>query len=79
VKNDECTIYIMKGKKCVNKFRKDKDSWSLTIASGRVFSCTCEQMVSHLLPALAFGGKRGITIEVIPDEELSVHKLVAKK
>jgi hypothetical protein len=28
---------------------------------------------------LAFGGKRGITIEVIPDEELSVHKLVAKK
>jgi hypothetical protein len=70
VKNDECTIYVMKGEKCINKFRKGKDSWSLTIASGRVFSFTCEQMVSHLLPALAFGSKKGIAIKVIPDKEL---------
>jgi hypothetical protein len=70
VKNDECTIYILKGEKCINKFRKSKDDWSLTIASGRVFSCTCEQMVSHLLPALAFGSKKGIVIKVIPDKEL---------
>jgi hypothetical protein len=60
----------MKGEKCINKFRKDKDGWCLTIASGRVFSCTCEQMVSHLLPALAFGSKKGIAIKVIPDKEL---------
>jgi len=60
----------MKGEKCVNKFRNGKDSWSLTIASGRVFSCTCEQVVSHLLPALAFGAKKGIAIKVIPDKEL---------
>jgi hypothetical protein len=70
VKNDECTIYVMKVEKCINKFRKGKDSWCLTIASGRVFSCTCEQMVSHLLPALAFGSKKGIAIKVIPDKEL---------
>ena len=70
MKNDECAIYVMKGEKCINKFRKGKDGWSLTIASGRVFSCTCEQMVSHLLPALAFGSKKGITIKVIPDKEL---------
>ena len=70
MKNDECTIYIMKGEKCINRFRKGKDCWSLTIESGRVFSCTCEQMVSHLLPALAFGSKKGITIKVIPDKEL---------
>ena len=70
MKNDECTIYIMKGEKYINKFRKGKDGWSLTIASGRVFSCTCEQMVSHLLPALAFGIKKGMTIKVIPDKEL---------
>jgi hypothetical protein len=60
----------MKDEKCINKFRKGKDGWSLTIASGRVFSCTCEQMVSHLLPALAFGSKKDITIKVIPDKEL---------
>ena len=69
MKNDECTIYIMKGDKCVNKFRKDKTGWSLKIATGRVFPCTCEQMVSHLLPALAFGSKKGLTVQVIPDEE----------
>jgi hypothetical protein len=68
VKNDECTIYIMKGEKCINKFRKVKDGWSLTIASGRVFPCSCEQMVSHLLPALAFGSKKGMVVKVLPDE-----------
>ncbi len=70
MKNDECTIHIMKDEKCINKFRKSKDSWSLTIATGRVFPCTCEQMVSHLLPALAFGSKKGITVKVIPDKQL---------
>ncbi len=69
MKNDECAIYIMKGEKCVNKFRKGSAGWSLTIANGRVFPATCEQMVSHLLPALAFGGKRGLTVKVIPDEK----------
>ncbi len=60
----------MKGEKCVNKFRKGKDGWELTIASGRVFPCTCEQMVSHLLPALAFGSEKGVAIKVIPYKEL---------
>ena len=69
MKNDGCTIYIMKGGKCVNKFRKDKTGWSLTIATGRVFPCTSEQMVSHLLPALAFGSQKGMTVQVIPDEK----------
>ncbi len=59
----------MKGEKCVNKFRKDKAGWSLTIATDRVFPCTCEQMVSHLLPALALGSRKGITVKVIPDEK----------
>ncbi len=70
MKNDECTIYIMKGEKCINKFRKGNVGWSLTIATDRVFPCTCEQMVSHLLPALAFGSKRGLEVEVIPDKEV---------
>jgi hypothetical protein len=59
----------MKGEKCINKFRKDETGWSLTIANGRVFPCTCEQMVSHLLPALAFGSRKGIRVKVVPDEE----------
>jgi len=70
MRNGECTIYIMKGEKCVNKFRKDQTGWSLTIAAGRVFPCSCEQMVSHLLPALAFGSEKGITVNVVPDEKV---------
>jgi len=69
MKNDECTIYITKGEKCVNKWRKDRTGWSLTIATGRVFHATCEQMVSHLLPVLAFGSQKGMTVKVIPDEK----------
>ena len=70
MKNDEYTIFIMKGEKCINKFRKDKTGWNLTIATGRAFACTCEQMVSHLLPALAFGSKKGLTVKVVPDEKV---------
>ena len=72
MRNDECTIYIMKGDECVNKFRKDNTGWSLTIATGRVFACTCEQMVSHLLPALAFGNKKGITVKVVPNQRQGI-------
>lgn len=67
MKNDECTIYVMKGEKCVNKFRKSKDGWVLTIGTGRAFPCSCEQMVSHVLPALAFGSEKGFEVKVIPD------------
>ena len=70
MKNDECTIFIMKGEKCINKFRKEKTGWNLTIATDRVFPCTCEQMVSHLLPALAFGKKKELTVKVVPDEKI---------
>ena len=69
MKNNECTIYIMNGEKCINKFRKGKTGWSLTVATGRLFPCTCEQMISHLLPALAFRSQKGITVNVIPDKE----------
>ena len=69
MKNDECTIYIMKGEEYINKFKKDRNGWSLTISTGRVFPCSCEQMVSHLLPALAFGRGKGLTVKVVPDKE----------
>ena len=69
MKRYECTIYIMKGEKCINKFKKDRGAWSLAIATGRVFPCTCEQIVSHLLPVLAFASRKGITVKVVPNEE----------
>ena len=67
MKNSECTIYIMFKDRCINKFRKEKEGWMLTTSNGTVRPCTAEQMVSHLLPALA--GIRGplVTVKVEPD------------
>jgi len=69
MKNSECTIYIMFKDKCINKFRKEKESWTLTSSNGTVYPCTAEQMISHLLPALA--GLKGphVTVQVRPDRK----------
>jgi hypothetical protein len=53
MKNSECTIYIMFKNRCINKFRKEKEDWILTSSNGTIHRCTAEQMVSHLLQALA--------------------------
>lgn len=55
--------------KCINKFRKEKEGWILTISNGTVYPCTAEQMISHLLPALA--GIKGphVTVQVKRDSK----------
>jgi hypothetical protein len=72
MKNSECTIYIMFKDRCINKFRKEKEGWMLTSSNGTVYPCTAEQMVSHLLPALA--GIKGphVTVKVEPDKKIEV-------
>ncbi len=67
MKNSECTVYIMFKDRCINKFRKEKEEWVLTSSNGNIYSCTAEQMISHLLPALA--GIKGpyVTVKVEPD------------
>jgi hypothetical protein len=51
----------------MNKFRKEKEGWMLTSSNGTTYHCTAEQMISHLLPALA--GIKGphVTVKVEPD------------
>lgn len=69
MKNSECTIYIMLKDKCINKFRKEKEGWRLTSSKGTGYPCTAEQMISHLLPALA--GIKGphAPVKVEPDSK----------
>ncbi len=66
MKNTECTIYIMTNKgKIFQSIRKEKTGWKQTVISnGNVHAMTAEQLLSHLLPALAFGHA---TIKVVPD------------
>ena len=69
MKNSECTIYIMFKDKWLQKFRKEKEVWKLTNSKGITYPCTAEQMISHLLPALA--GIKGpkVTVKVEPDKK----------
>ena len=69
MKNSECTIYIMFKDKWLQKFRKEKEGWKLTSSKGTTYPCTAEQMISHLLPALA--GIKGphVTVKVEPDKK----------
>lgn len=72
MKNSEYTIYTLFKDKCINKFRKEKEGWILTSSNGKIRPCTTEQMVSHLLPALA--GIKGphVTVKVEPDEKIEI-------
>jgi hypothetical protein len=53
MKNSECTIYIMSKHGWIQKFKKEKDGWTLTTRKGTAYQCTSEQLLSHILPALA--------------------------
>jgi hypothetical protein len=64
MKNDECIIYVITKNGLKQSFRKDKDGWKQTSSRGIVRSCTAEQVLSHILPPLAFGH---VTIKVEPD------------
>jgi hypothetical protein len=64
MKNDECTIYIITKNGSTQSFRKDKERWKQTHSKGIIRSCTAEQVLSHILPPLAFGHA---PLKVVPD------------
>ena len=66
MRNDECTIYIITKNGSKQSFRKEKDGWKQTSSRGIVCSCTAEQVLSHILPPLAFGH---VTLKVEPDNK----------
>jgi len=66
MKNDECTIYIITKNGSEQSFRKEKDGWKQISSKGIVHSCTAEQVLSHILPPLAFGH---VKIKVEPDNK----------
>ncbi len=66
MKNDECTIYIITKNGTKQSFRKVKDGWIQTSSKGIVRSCTAEQVLSHILPPLAFGQ---VALKVEPDNK----------
>ena len=70
MKNSECTIYIMFKDRWIQKFEKGKDGWILTTTKGTVYPCSAEQLLSHLLPAIAGIKGRYVTVKVEPDNKI---------
>ena len=66
MRNDECTIYIITKNGSKQSFRKEKDEWKQISSKGVIRSCTAEQVLSHILPPLAFGH---VTLKVVPNIE----------
>ncbi|MFA6017087.1 MAG: hypothetical protein WC744_03300 [Patescibacteria group bacterium] len=50
--NDSYTIYIGT-KNFIEKYYKDKNGWLKISARGKEFRMTAEQVLNHLLPAIA--------------------------
>lgn len=71
LKNDSYTIY-MGTKNFTEKYYKDKDGWLKISARGKEFRMTAEQVLNHLLPAIA-GVKPNLILKVEHDE--SVNKM----
>ena len=60
--NDSYVILI-NTKSATERYYRDKDGWVKVSTRGRMFRATAEQVLNHLLPALA-GIKLNLTVRV---------------
>lgn len=58
MKNDECVINLVSGNGWKQVYKKDKKGW-VQITNGVVRRMTSEQLLSHILPVIAWN-KEGI-------------------
>ena len=55
MKNTDFVIYLITKHGVTTRFARDKKGWVQTAPSGIKRRCTAEQVLNHLLPALALG------------------------
>ena len=56
-------VILIGSKNFIERYYRDKDGWVKISARGREFRATPEQVLNHVLPALA-GVKPNVTIKV---------------
>ena len=61
-KTNDTYCIVFDGERTHERYYRDKDGWLKVSSRGRKFRATAEQVLNHLLPALAFGEK--LTVEV---------------
>jgi len=55
---------VFQGKRTTERYYRDKAGWLKVSARGRLFRMTAEQVLNHLLPAVAFSDRLGLTVTV---------------
>ena len=55
---------VFRGERMTERYFRDRSGWVKVSARGRKFPMTAEQVLNHLLPALAFGDRSGLTVTV---------------
>ncbi|MEI7918422.1 MAG: hypothetical protein WCH58_03500 [Candidatus Saccharibacteria bacterium] len=63
-KSNDTYCIVFKGKNITECYYRDKNGWLKISNKGRVFRATAEQVLNHLLPAMALSDKLGLTVTV---------------
>ncbi len=67
---NDCYVVLIHTKTATERYFRDGEGWVKVSARGRTFRATAEQVLNHLLPALA-GVKPGLRVEVVWREPLA--------
>ena len=68
-KTNDTYCIVLKGKNITERYYRDSEGWLKISNRGRAFRATAEQVLNHLLPALAFSDELGLTVTVEHYEE----------
>jgi hypothetical protein len=55
---------VFRGKRTTERYYRDEHGWVKISNRGRTFRATAEQVLNHVLPALSFGEKLGLSVQV---------------
>ncbi len=61
--SNDCYVISMGTTNFTEQYFRDKDGWKKISARGHIFGMTAEQVLNHLLPALA-GVKPSVNVKV---------------
>jgi len=63
-KTNDTYHVLLRGKNLAEHYYRDPDGWVKISSRGRMLRMSAEQVLNHLLPALAFGDELGLTVTV---------------
>lgn len=63
-KTNDTYCIVVRGARLTERYYRDRDGWVKVSARGRHLRATAEQVLNHLLPALAFGPQLGLDVTV---------------